>query len=235
MTVGKRITYGKSPRQYVEVYPGSGQVESDTHSPLLIYCHGGGWYSGSTSDHEDLAKYISTHSNVAVALLEYRITLKDEEKNEIRHPDHINDIHRGLELLFDPATSANYKYDTSRVVFAGHSVGGWVVLSAALASDQGQGKIDNSIHDMPQLDASIRKSICTFIAVVSHSSFFYSGSRKSKLIVTVLGEHLFCHWSSQALSFLFIFYLSCLFLFKIASFYTLHFVRKGRNRIMAYC
>ena len=97
MAVGRKISYGNSPRQYVDIYP-SQSDSGNVSSPLIVFIHGGGWYSGSTTDHGDLAEYISAHSNTAVALIDYRLTLKDKiEENTVRHPDHINDVHSALE------------------------------------------------------------------------------------------------------------------------------------------
>lgn len=166
MAVGHRIPYGSFPRQYVDIYPC--QMDKLAVSPLIVFIHGGGWYSGSTTDHEDLAEYISTNSKTAVALVDYRLTLKDSiEENTIRHPDHINDVYSALELLFNQATASKHHYEPTKAILVGHSAGGWMVLSAALASEGNQSSYSGPVPDMPPLKASIRKTIRAFVAVVS--------------------------------------------------------------------
>jgi acetyl esterase/lipase len=165
MAAGHRLSYGSNSRQYVEIYP-SENADKSRSCPLIIFIHGGGWYSGSTTDHEDLAKHISSESETAVALVTYRITNKDKpEENTVYHPDHINDVHAGLDLLFKSATSAEYRYDLKRVTLVGHSAGGWMVLSAALNSEANRNA--GPVANMPPLKASIRKAIRSFVAVVS--------------------------------------------------------------------
>lgn len=162
MAAGRRIAYGgDSARQYVELHGSS--AGSGPH-PLLIFLHGGAWYSGSTGDHEDLADYISRHSNVAVALIEYRLT---KDNNGVYHPDHISDVYRALDLLFQEKTALQGNYDRSKVVFAGHSAGGYMVNAAALASEKGQDKFPGPVRDMPTLNPQLRRAIRAFVAVVS--------------------------------------------------------------------
>jgi len=163
MASGKKISYGQSDRQFIEVYS-STIGNNGKPTPLLVFLHGGAWRSGATSDHYDLAEYISKISNIAVVLIEYRLSLED---NNVYHPDHINDVYKALDLIFQQGTASQFGYDTSKVIFTGHSAGGYMVNAAALASDQGQSKYGGPIRNMPKLDESIRQSIKAFVAVVS--------------------------------------------------------------------
>ncbi|UZJ51776.1 hypothetical protein CBS101457_001096 [Exobasidium rhododendri] len=163
MTLGKKIAYGRSDRQFIEVYP-SMHGSKGTPSPLLIFLHGGAWRSGSTSDHHDLADYISETSDVAVVLIEYRLSL---EGNGVYHPDHVSDFYKALDYVFDSTVASTFGYDNAKITLAGHSAGGYMSLAAALASDKGQTSHDGPIRDMPSLSENIRHSIRAFVAVES--------------------------------------------------------------------
>jgi predicted esterase len=158
----KRVKYGNEDRQFIDVFPCSSKA--DAKCPLIIFLHGGAWYSGATSDHYDLAEYISSHSSMAVALIDYRLT---QEGNGVYHPDHINDVYAALIALFKEDTAAPFGYDTSKICFMGHSAGGYMVLAAALASDLDQSKFSGPIRNMPKLESTIRNRIKAFVAVES--------------------------------------------------------------------
>lgn len=164
MTSAEAIPYGTHQRQIVQVYR-SHTAFPDRPSPLLIFIHGGAWKDGKIQDHEDLAKYISEHADVAVALVEYRLSLPD---NDFRHPVHINDFHAALSLLWDTSTSARYHYNPLGAILVGHSVGGWMTLSAALASEEAID--DGPVADMPAIRSDILKQVRAFVAVVSRDS-----------------------------------------------------------------
>jgi acetyl esterase/lipase len=163
MVEGVKVSYGEDDRQFIEVYPCK-HVNAGNSKPLLVFLHGGAWYSGSTTDHHDLAHYISTESDISVVLIEYRLTL---EGNKIHHPDHLEDVYQALDLIFRQSTASRFGYNTSKSIFAGHSVGGYMVNAAALASDQGQSSYTGPIRSMPKLDKEIRQAIKAFVAVVS--------------------------------------------------------------------
>jgi acetyl esterase/lipase len=163
MREGKKISYGPSDRQFVEVF--SAEKSPKEHkSALLVFLHGGAWRSGSTSDHHDLASYVSSTSNITVVLIEYRLSL---EGNDVHHPDHINDFYSALSFIFEHDTAAGLGYDPSQAVLAGHSAGGYMTVAAALASDKDQPALRGPVGDMPLLKRGIRQSIKAFVLVVS--------------------------------------------------------------------
>ena len=78
---------------------------------------------------------------------------------EFRFGNNLEDADAVLAFLRDPANARTLGIDTSRLVIAGHSMGGWVTALTA-AHDHGlRGAILISMADMSQLGASSRASV----------------------------------------------------------------------------
>ncbi|CAO1626421.1 unnamed protein product [Sympodiomycopsis kandeliae] len=130
------IKYGDGPRQVIHIHHPPQQTARGEAPPLLIFLHGGAWRSESIEEHVPMAKRLASHG-VVVALVEYRLSLRDEQTDTIRdqHPAHLQDAFAALRaLLLSPTSSA--AWNGTKVVLSGHSVGAWMVLAALLDCDQ---------------------------------------------------------------------------------------------------
>ncbi|MCO5613844.1 hypothetical protein L7F22_068122 [Adiantum nelumboides] len=168
-TEKKTISFGDDERQSVDIYLPYNRTSLKSTIPLLIFIHGGAWVSENVGMYSDLAQYIAS-KGIAVALPEYRLTrYKDvtpENPNTIWHPNHLEDVYAGIQTIYSKAE--NLGYSTEQTVLVGHSAGGYMSLALALDSTKANdGKSDYLIRDLPKIEASIVKSIKSFVCVVS--------------------------------------------------------------------
>lgn len=164
------FSFGSDERQIVDVYlPTTERSSNEDTVPLLIFLHGGAWVSENVGLYEDLARYISS-KGIAVALPEYRLTryksTTKEDPNTIWHPNHIEDVYQGINIIF--AKSKALGYSTNDTVLVGHSAGGWMNLTIAFDSTKANDKSSEPlVRNLPQIDSSFVKSIKSFVCVVS--------------------------------------------------------------------
>lgn len=131
------LQYGREDvaRQKMDLFK---PITSDrSPSNLLVFVHGGAWVSESTEMYYDMGAYIAGQSHTAVALIEYRLTKRDES-NTIWHPDHLDDVHAALRMLFSEDTMSSHGYTTQHSALVGHSAGAWMALTVALDSHRNQ-------------------------------------------------------------------------------------------------
>lgn len=162
-----QIPYGiRAERQIIDLFTPSTE---DGTAPLLIFLHGGAWVSESNADHYDLAQYIAAHSHTVVALVEYRLTSKDDS-NTIYYPSHIRDVFEALQELFVQDNAVKFRYSTKGVTLAGHSAGAWMTLAVALDSHSPSqpllGSREHCLPAIPALSSTIRASIKAFVCSV---------------------------------------------------------------------
>ena len=99
-------------------------AESSRPVPVVVYFHGGGWWSGS----RQLAAIASTRfrdRGFAVANVSYRLS------TEARAPAAVEDARCVVRWL--AGNGARLGIDTARMITVGHSAGGHLALMAALA------------------------------------------------------------------------------------------------------
>lgn len=126
----------------------------------LVSCRGA-WRTGDKKEFHDLADGLTHAENMAVALIEYRLSTKDAP--EIQHPDHILDVYDALRFLVQ--NTQKYPYDAQRIVLVGHSVGAWMALASVMEPDASV-TLPQGALTMPVLDASVRSAIDTIVLVV---------------------------------------------------------------------
>lgn len=93
--------------------------------PLMIYIHGGGWVSGFRQARKFYCRYWADKGYVC-ANIGYDYAL------DATHPEHIRQIFKGISYVMQNAEK--YGIDTSRVVIAGESAGGYFAALAAAVS-----------------------------------------------------------------------------------------------------
>lgn len=116
-----RVKYGDGRQEFLNLC-----TRRDTENekkPLFVYIHGGGWVSGIT-DMRDT--YIANWAekgfftaSIAYTYAPYKV-----------FPSQLHEIFSALDFIYDHANEWNI--DTSKVVFAGESAGGYYIMYAAL-------------------------------------------------------------------------------------------------------
>jgi acetyl esterase/lipase len=94
---------------------------NQSHLPICVYFHGGGFVAGSLHSHRDMAAMLCDKANVTVLMVDYRLA------PEHRFPAGLDDaltVYRGL---LSQGVSAN------RLCLAGDSAGGNITLATAQA------------------------------------------------------------------------------------------------------
>ncbi|CAG8801343.1 21403_t:CDS:1, partial [Racocetra persica] len=129
MIVHADIPYLSSshPQQTLDLYiPTLTSHDTDTKlpTPIIILIHGGAWITGDKKELEPLGKSISSVTNFAVALINYRLS----KTPEIKHPVHIKDVAAAISWIY--SNGDKYGYLGDKMFLIGHSVGAF--LSAQL-------------------------------------------------------------------------------------------------------
>lgn len=98
--------------------------ESGSRFPLIVFIHGGGWFTGHKSDGQESAWVTLTNKGYAVASINYRLS------TEAPHPAGIIDCKTAVRFL--KGNAATYNIDPDRIAVAGDSSGGHYALMLAL-------------------------------------------------------------------------------------------------------
>jgi acetyl esterase/lipase len=116
-----RLVYGPEPKQFGDLrLPGGGGP-----FPLVVVVHGGGWEAQYNLIHAGHLCVALRDAGLATWSVEYRACGDVDGP----WPGAGDDIARGVE--FTAELTERYPLDEERVVLAGHSAGGQLVLSAA--------------------------------------------------------------------------------------------------------
>lgn len=106
-------------------WPGGEFVQApsaDEHSPVLLYLHGGGYIAGSPESHRSLVGSLVRRINGSAYVPKYRLA------PEHPYPAALIDARRAYEYLIDDCAIAPH-----RIVLAGDSAGGGLIMSLALS------------------------------------------------------------------------------------------------------
>lgn len=94
--------------------------------PLIVFIHGGGWYSGDKADGQEDAFVALREQGYAVASINYRLS------GEAAHPAGLIDCKTAIRFL--KANAGQYWLDPDRFAVSGDSSGGHYALMVALTS-----------------------------------------------------------------------------------------------------
>ncbi|GAC96699.1 alpha/beta hydrolase fold protein [Pseudozyma hubeiensis SY62] len=143
------------PEQQLDLYLPTSQATS-----LIVFIHGGAWRTGSRKDHVDLAQYVSSKGK-AVAVVDYRLSVKDEETGLTKHihPVHAEDVNAALKFLHGRKDVPQNDW-----IVVGHSIGAWLALAAII---DGEPRAGNGEHPkpMPPPNSGARECIKTCVLV----------------------------------------------------------------------
>ena len=99
---------------------------SDTPSPVLFFCHGGGWARGNFDASRNLTKYLAQNNGITGVRIEY--TLAPEPGANVQVS--IQDVLDAVQYIRDHAAELNI--DASRMAFGGTSAGAHLAACAAM-------------------------------------------------------------------------------------------------------
>ncbi|KZT57013.1 alpha/beta-hydrolase [Calocera cornea HHB12733] len=158
------------PQRRLDLFvPSSGLADAPTPAPaLLVFVHGGAWRAGDKSEHTELARKLALEHKVAVAAVNYRLTLRDPPpgtKGLVSHPMHAIDVLQAIEFLYSwPAEGKRTPksgevdrpelpgsgYDPERLYFIGHSAGAHILATLFLQAP--------ALFDLPPTPTPIVKA-----------------------------------------------------------------------------
>lgn len=127
-------SYGPHPAQKVELWRPEGQAFAEPapppgadaapiRHPLVVFIHGGGWYSGAPDDYRFVARTLG-EQGYATALVGYRLV------PDGRFPAMLEDSVAGLRWIVQNAPAQGI--DTGQIVVIGHSAGAYNALMLGL-------------------------------------------------------------------------------------------------------
>lgn len=114
------ITYGRHPRQKLDVYVPSKQSAA---APVVVVIYGGSWNSGNKNDYAFLGKALSSRGFVAV-IADYRLV------PEIRFPAFLEDTAEAV--AWARTNARQFGGDPDQLYLLGHSAGAYNAVMVAL-------------------------------------------------------------------------------------------------------
>lgn len=103
--------------------------EGEGPFPVIMLIHGGAFIGGNRARYDKSLFEHYLNQGIAVMSVEYRLVSEGG-----RHPEAIKDCMHNLHWLIDH--SAEYRFDTSRVVLQGSSAGSYLAMMLALTSER---------------------------------------------------------------------------------------------------
>ena len=128
--------------------------EGEGPFPLVVFIHGGGWYSGDKTDGQEDAWMKLLDYGYAVASLNYRLS------GEAPHPAGIIDCKTALRHL--QANAGEYRIDPERIAVAGDSSGGHYALMLALT--EGNPELEDLARGNRDQEVKIRCAVAWYPA-----------------------------------------------------------------------
>jgi len=120
---------------------------SDTPSPVMFFCHGGGWARGNFDASRSLTKYLAQNHGITGVRIEY--TLAPEPGANVQVS--IQDVLDAVQYIRDHAKELNI--DPSRMGFGGSSAGAHLSACAAMLTKEAKVFIGYSgIYDLTTAD-----------------------------------------------------------------------------------
>lgn len=123
------------------------QRQFDFYSPpaptrsIVVFVHGGAWRAEDKADHAALAQSLCKHTQLAVAVPNYRLTPSNPQAGDdvFRHPGHAEDLLHFLEFLIQwpgPDGITGVGGGTRRLYLIGHSCSAHMLASIFLDSSK---------------------------------------------------------------------------------------------------
>lgn len=141
----KDVTFPVGPRGAVPVRIVRPN-DTDEALPVVLYCHGGGWFCGDVNTHDRLIREIAVGAGAAVAFVSYDLL------PNAQFPVQFEQVYASLQHMADHADELNL--DAMRLAVMGDGAGGALAAAVTLAARERRGpKIDLQILACPVLGA----------------------------------------------------------------------------------
>jgi len=115
--------------------------------PVVMYTHGAGWVFGNAHTHDRLIREIAVRADAAVVFPNYSLS------PEARYPVALEECYAVLKWIAEQG--GEQKFDASRLVVAGDSVGGNLTAAVTLvAKERGGPRITGQLLYYPVTDAA---------------------------------------------------------------------------------
>lgn len=120
--------YGDDPLQSLDIFP-----SEVSHSPILIFIHGGYWRALDKSSYSFVAEPF-VKQNMTVFVINYRLI------PGVRMEQVLDDVQQALQWIQQSADQ--YNGDPNRMVISGHSAGGHLALMTYLRDEELRSKVN---------------------------------------------------------------------------------------------
>ncbi len=134
--------------------------KSDIKYPAIIWIHGGGWNAGSASIFFEHAAYFAMRGVIGISI-EYRLIGKNKTNTII---DEITDCKSAIRFI--KLHAKELQIDTSKIVIAGDSAGGYLAAATITLDSLNDKSDDLSISAVP--NAVILYNPCVNMGVFPH-------------------------------------------------------------------
>ncbi|HTI83988.1 MAG TPA: alpha/beta hydrolase [Acetobacteraceae bacterium] len=120
--------------------------DTDEALPVVLYCHGGGWFCGDVNTHDRLIREIAVGAGAAVVFVSYDLL------PNAQFPVQFEQVYACLQHVADHADELNL--DAMRLAIMGDGAGGALAAAVTLAVRERRGpKIDLQVLMCPVLGA----------------------------------------------------------------------------------
>ena len=125
---GISVVYKRYPDHelHLEIY----SPKTSKRTPVVFFCHGGGWYGGKPSSMASFAKAMCRFDDITTVNVQYSLSVQDG----ITAEDAISDFMDAIEYVRSHADELNI--DPDRLGFIGHSAGGHLAAVVAMKCPQ---------------------------------------------------------------------------------------------------
>ncbi|KAG9295435.1 hypothetical protein G9A89_013464 [Geosiphon pyriformis] len=167
----------RDPQHTLDLYipPINNNNNSVSRPPILVFVHGGAWYSGDKKDNSDLLEKLSTIGNIAVASVNYRLTSKE---NGIKNPAHVQDAAAAVKWVSQ--NGDKYGYQEDKIYLSGHSAGGFITAQLIFLPEY-LGNLD------PDISNRLR-GVIGIQGVYDIPNFLRSDERYEQIVIPAFGE-----------------------------------------------
>ena len=121
--VHKDIPYGKHPLQVMDIYTPDERKKQER--PVLIFIHGGAWFTGDKKSHDDKAHFYN-RNDIILVNINYRLAPQNP------HPSQAEDTATAIKWVHD--NIHKYGGDPKRIHLSGHSAGAHI--AALIGTDE---------------------------------------------------------------------------------------------------